>query len=245
MTLVELCEPFFQYVCTLNRSARAGSAGDLGQVRIKVKSLLFEELKTRAMADAVLAQQYEKAKLILVFFVDSLIAESDLGFAREWNENRLAYEMNELAGDEKFFDLLEETLKDTSEEATEQLRVFFTCLGLGFTGIYAGKSEELRPKMQQIAARIRHLMDVDDRERFCPEAYDNVDTRELAEPPGHKLVGLGIALIGLFIVLFIANVCLYKVTSEELRTALSKILARGGKAAETSGAPAAVKSEQE
>ena len=36
-----------------------------------------------------------------------MISESSLPFAAQWNQNRLAYERNELAGDEKFFDLLE------------------------------------------------------------------------------------------------------------------------------------------
>ena len=38
-------------------------------------------------------------------------SESTLPFAAQWNQNRLAYERNELAGDEKFFDLLEETIQ--------------------------------------------------------------------------------------------------------------------------------------
>jgi cytochrome bd-type quinol oxidase subunit 1 len=42
----------------------------------------------------------------------------------------------QLAGDEKFFDLLEETLNDSSEDASERLAVYYTCLGLGFMGMY-------------------------------------------------------------------------------------------------------------
>ena len=65
-------------------------------------------------------------------------------FSPQWQKEPLAFERNELAGDEKFFDLLEETLNDSSEEATEQLAVYHICMGLGFTGIYARQPEQLR-----------------------------------------------------------------------------------------------------
>ena len=51
----------------------------------------------------------------------------------------------------KFFDLLDETLNDPSDEATERLKIFYTCLGLGFSGWYAGQSEYLRGKMLDIS----------------------------------------------------------------------------------------------
>ena len=57
----------------------------------------------------------------LIFFVDSLISESTLPFAAEWNRKRLAYERNELAGDEKFFDFLDETLAEKGPDADERL----------------------------------------------------------------------------------------------------------------------------
>src|SRR5207249_3023762 len=102
-----------------------------------------------------LASQLKKVELPLTFFVDSLIAESSLPFAAQWNQNRLAYDRNELAGDEKFFDLLDEDLKDQSEEASERLAVFYVCLGLGFSGIYFRQPELLRKNMLTIAPRIR------------------------------------------------------------------------------------------
>ena len=73
----------------------------------------------------------------IIFFVDSIIAESKLSCAGQWHQDRLAYEQNELAGDEKFFDLLDETLNDPSPEATERLVIYYVCLGIGFTGWYA------------------------------------------------------------------------------------------------------------
>jgi type VI secretion system protein ImpK len=150
-----------------------------------------------------------------------MIRESALPFARQWRD--IAQERNELAGDEKFFDLLEETLKDKSEAATERLGVFYTCLGLGFTGWYNGQPEYLRKKMSEILSRMRGRMDADGAGRFCPEAYEHVNTSDLIEPPGRSLVGIAIALVGLAVVLFVANIVMYRSSSTRLNEALTTI----------------------
>ena len=150
MTLLELCEPLFQYVCRLNRSAEKGCALEIEKVRNEIKRK-FEELKQNASADQYLADQYEKVELPLIFFVDFMIKESKLNFRFDWVE--LARERNELAGDEKFFDLLDAELADPGNAATEQLVIFYTCLGLGFTGVYTGLPDDIRRMMLKISAR--------------------------------------------------------------------------------------------
>jgi hypothetical protein len=50
---------------------------------------------------------------------------------------------------------------------------------------------------------------MDETARICPESYENVNSADLTEPPGTKLIGLGIALIGLMIIVFAANFSLY------------------------------------
>jgi len=224
MTLLELCEPLFLYICRLNRSARKGGAVQYDQVRAEVEAI-FKQMHERAAAEPRLITQYEKIERPLTFFVDSIIAESDLPFAKEWHRNRRAYDFGELAGDDRFWELLDETLEDRSPEATERLAVFYTCIGLGFTGFYAGQSEYLRNKMLQISARLQGIMDSDVEKRICPEAYEHVDTSNLFEPPGVKLMGIGLVLVGLSLVLFVTNIFLFRWTSEELVGALEKVLA--------------------
>jgi len=130
MTLLELCEPLFLYICRLNRSARKGGAGlEYDRVRAEIEGI-FKEIAARADAEPGLVSQYEKVEEVLVFFVDSMLSESTLPFAEEWHRNRLAYERNELAGDEKFWDLLDETLQERSSEATERLSIYRTPLHL-------------------------------------------------------------------------------------------------------------------
>ena len=221
MTLAQLCEPFFQYACRLNRSAARGCALEMDDVRINVKRIL-EDMKVKASGSSELSIQFEKIELPLIFFLDFLIKESTMNFAGEWYE--LGRERNELAGDEKFFDLLDETLSDPSEAAAERLVIFYTCIGLGFTGVYTGQPESIQRIMMKIAARISGRIDADKKAHICPEAYQNVDTRDFVEPPGTKLLGIGIALTGLIIVWFIAYFVLFISTSKVLTDSIDRII---------------------
>ncbi len=208
MTLNELCEPLFLEVCRLNRAARKGGSVDFRGARGQIEAI-FDDMRSKAATVPGLSAEYEKVELALVFFVDSMIAESQLPFASEWHQNRLAYDHNELAGDEKFYDILDEALKERGEAAAGRLLVLYTCLGLGFEGWYAGQPEEISSRMLECSARMRKHMDKDDSTKICPECYQNVDTRDLIEPPGAKLLGVGIALAGLIVVLFAANWLFY------------------------------------
>ena len=221
MTLLELCEPLFQYVCRLNRLSRTGCTLEMDQVRNEIKRI-FEVMRAESLNNAGLTTQYEKIELPLLFFVDFAIKESKLTFAYDWYE--LGRERNELAGDEKFFDLLDENLVDSSDAATERLVIFYTCIGLGFTGVYAGQPESIQRLMSKISARISGMMDADEKSYICPEAYENVDARDFVEPPGTKLVGIGITLIGLIIVWSIAYFCLLKWTLDDVTTSLDTII---------------------
>lgn len=220
MTLLEVCEPWFQYVCRLSRSARKGGQYDAMSVRSDLKGLL-EDMKNRAASSGELTAQYEKVRMPLIFFADFMIKESDLTFAREWQE--LAREDGEHAGDEKFFDLLDETLADKSPQASERLAVYYTAIGLGFTGFYTGQPEYLRKVMTEMSSRIRDKIDLSDSSRICPEAYEHVNTANLIEPPGAKLVGIVIGFVGLIIVLFITNIMLFQQSRSDLGEALDTI----------------------
>lgn len=230
MTLLESCEPLLQYVCRLNRMARKGAQTGQEEARSQIKALLAE-CRSRAQQAPGLGAQFEKIELPLIFFCDSMIRESKLPFAGRWQD--LAAERNELAGDEKFFDLLEETLADRSDQAAERLTVFYSCMGLGFTGWYNGQPEYLRKKMMEVSARIRGKgLDADAGTKLCPDAYENINTANLIEPPGRSLIGIAIALVGLLIVLFITNVQLYRSSAGELQASLqgvSSTLREGGK----------------
>jgi type VI protein secretion system component VasF len=220
MTLLELSEPLFLYICRLSRSARKGVRVEPSTVRNEVKAILGD-MRSRAMADRALVSQFEKIELVYLFFVDFMVRECLGAAAKSWQE--LAAERQELAGDERFFDMLDETLKEPGDAAAERLVIYYVCIGLGFTGWYTGQPEYLRKKMLEISSRIRHVMDPDQMAKICPEAYDNVNTANLVEPPGRRLIGVGILLVGVLIVLFAANIALYYHSKRQLTSALDGI----------------------
>lgn len=247
MTLLQLTEPLFQYICRLNRLSRhtggskpkgetttflsksgatvpirAGSL-DYAVARAEIKALL-EDMMSKAATDLRLSQQARKIELPLIFFVDLMISESKLPCAAQWNQNRLAYDRQELAGDEKFFDLLDETLKESGEDAAERLAVFYSCIGLGFTGIYFKQPEFLRKTMLSIAPRIRHLVENDQNARICPETYDGVDTRSLVEPPSSRMVLVSMIFIGFTLAVLISYFVMYRQASKNLNNSIEEVL---------------------
>ncbi len=242
MTLLELTEPLFQYACRLNRMARKSGVKPTGEtvffakatvsrgasleytvVRNDINAIL-EDMQQKAEKDFKLGSQFKQVKLPLLFFLDSMISESKLAFAAQWNQKRLAYELNELAGDEKFFDLLEEELKDSSDEASERLAVYYVCIGLGFTGIYFKQPEFLRKTMLAIAPRVRRWLDADESARICVDAYEGVDTRDLTERPSHKLLVIGIIFVCFTVAALLSYIFLYRQSSNALNRSFDVIL---------------------
>jgi len=250
MTLLQLTEPLFQYICRLNRFARRGTASkatgdtvfltkgettaattttthgaslDYSVVRSEIKAI-FEDMMSKAASDMRLSQQAKKIELPLIFFVDAIISESTLPFAVEWNNNRLAYDRQELAGDEKFFDLLDETLKDNSEDAAERLAVFYICVGLGFTGIYFKQPEFLRKTMLSIAPRVRRLVENDPNAKMCPETYEGVDTRNLVQPPSSRMMIVGLVFGCFTLAVLISYFVMYRQASKNLNNSIEEVL---------------------
>src|SRR5436190_10752497 len=170
MKPLEAYEDLFQYLCRLNRAAKADAHPDYGRVRSEVKTLL-EDVKRNTSSDVYLSNQIRRLELPVTFFVDNVICTSRLKFASQWADNRLAKERNELAGDEQFFNFLEQDLTDTSEEAVERLAVFYSCLGLGFLGMYQTQPEQIRRYQEQIFPRIRQWIDNDPHAKITEEAY--------------------------------------------------------------------------
>jgi type IV/VI secretion system ImpK/VasF family protein len=196
MKLLELYEDLFQYLCRLNRAARTDAQPEYARIRGELDTILKDILRN-ATSDVRLLNQAKKLELPIVYFVDNLICTSRLKFAQQWAERRMARELhNELAGDERFFDFLEQDLADTSEEAAERLAVYYVCLGLGFTGMYQGRPDQIRKYVEQIFPRIRQWVDNDPRTRVSEEAYRFTDTRLLTEPASNKIIF--VALLFLF-----------------------------------------------
>lgn len=221
MTLVEICEPLFQYVCRLNRLGRKGGRTDLGVVRGELKAI-FQELRAKADAAPGMSGPYGEVEQVLVFFTDSMILNSQVrGANGGWKP--ISHERGELGFEEKFWDLLEDTLKDPSEGATQRLGVFYVCIGLGFTGLYTGQPDYIRRKMLEISSRLRGMIDADQAARICPESYEVVDTRNLTQPPNGSLTTMMIILVVMVGMLLFAYVQLFQQASKNLKRSLEDI----------------------
>ncbi len=219
MKLVDLTEPFFQYCCRLNRSARKGTPPPEDVVRVELKQQLEMMRQRSSQMGGTVGADYQRVEPALVLFADSLIRESALPFAATWQP--MAMEHDGLDSDQKFYDLVDAALADQSPSSTEQLAVLFTCLGLGFTG--GQRPDSLRSKMTEMSARLRGVMDSEASSRVCPEAYENVDQTNYVEPPAKVVGAVLIALVGLAAVLLGANVFLFLSSSKSLETTLESI----------------------
>ena len=79
------------------RRKGSNEAIELATLRPEIIALL-ESINKRAQAEPLLALQAKKLEMPITFFVDSIIAESNLRCAAQWHKNRLAYAQNELGG---------------------------------------------------------------------------------------------------------------------------------------------------
>ena len=194
MNLGELCEPLFLRICVITRAARQGGNLQFEKVRGDVERVL-DQMRSRAMSEQPLRAQYEKVELALLLFVDSAIADSGPPLAEEWNRKRLASERGEPVANDRFWALLDETLRDESAEGTERLAVFYTCIGLGFGRARAADPERARQKMLLCLERLKDTVDGDLHGRLCPDAYRRADTRDLSTPLCQKAIGVGVVLL--------------------------------------------------
>ncbi|MCF6287354.1 MAG: DotU family type IV/VI secretion system protein [Candidatus Hydrogenedentes bacterium] len=220
MTLVELTEPLFLYVGCLTRAAEHNTQFEVEQVRREIISI-FADIRIKAEAHPALAYQYDRnINLILIFYVDFMIKESDLNIADEWVE--LAFDEQELAGDEQFFDLLEQTLAQNTEVALQQLTVFRECLRLGFTGCYGDDWKYIRQKHSDIDNKVFG-------ERFelsaqlSPTAYEHVDEKALVFRKLKQFKYLRLAMAALVFLVIAVNIGLYYKSSGALRRTLNDI----------------------
>ena len=228
MKLLEIYEELFQYICRLNRAAKAHVHPEFARVRSELKDLLEQAIRA-ASSDVRLLNQAKRLELPLIFFIDYIICTSRLKFATQWAERRLAQERNELAGDERFFDFLEEDLKDTSEDAAERLAVCYVCLGLGFMGMYQSQPDQIRRYMEQIFPRVRQWIDSDPRTKISEEAYKHIDTRVLTEPPSNKIIVVALAFVFVSLSVLLLYYGLYGKAVEQLQRSVKTIFVEGSK----------------
>jgi type VI protein secretion system component VasF len=149
----ELCRPVLGALCNYRQLNRAGIPPSLEKFRQDIEASL-EDAKHNAAADPALDRDYERIERPLVFFIDFMVKEGNFPFSRDWRE--LGRNYNELSGDEKFFNLLSNALKDP--EARNTIPLFYTLLGLGFEGMQ--DRGYIEKTMRECAARLSGELDI-------------------------------------------------------------------------------------
>lgn len=194
--LVDCCEELFQYVMRVNRACKLDPAShpQPDTVRADLQRLLADA-QGCASKDPVMARAMEHTRLALYFFVDSMLLSGTWSHAGRWKP--LQYDLNERGGDDKFWELFDAALARSGEDADQAVEVFYTMVGLGFTGSYEGMHDLLRDRMNQAWARVQKRMGSVER-RLSPEAYAYTREETLNLNPAGSLLRCGlILLIGL------------------------------------------------
>jgi len=211
--LLELIQPVFLFICEKHRIVRDNR--DLNYSSLKSDcDRLLSDLESRARMSPVIQQQLEKIKDPLLWYIDYWFGSSGAfrDVKDEWNRNRLGnYPIGDddgsLAGDEAFFDELENELAEKSEDnlANERLVFYYIAIGLGFTGVYFKDVPEhhaaLRKYMEKIYIRVRHYIDANPGAKVTPDCYDYTDKRDFVAPARDRpmiLVAALLCLLGTF-----------------------------------------------
>jgi type IV/VI secretion system ImpK/VasF family protein len=224
MTLLEVYEELFEYLCRLNRAGKSPVQPDYERVRGDLSEML-ERIPQKAGGDVRLQNQIRTLELPVLYVVDNLICTSSLQFRDKWADHRLAVKLkNDLAGDERFFDFLEQDISDPSDDARERLAVYYTALGLGFTGMYSGQPERINSYINQIYPRIAPFMNRNPASRITEQAYKNTNTTILTQPPSRMVVVVAVVFIFFALSAMAVYYGLYHAASKEVSSQVDDIV---------------------
>jgi len=212
--LEKLCNPVFQCVCNYWQLGRVTDIVDRERFRNDITGIL-EEAGNKARRDPRLEQEFARIEKPLVFFIDYMVKEGRFPFREDWWE--LARNYNELSGDEKFFDLLNETLNYPDSE--NSFALFYIMLGLGFDGAYRYNQKYIEQCMRLCAEKAA----VDDTDIFSgPFLPQTRKKRFFARRGGFTIRKALIASAVIMLIGFIVNLTVFIVTTKNYRELLKR-----------------------
>ncbi|MGE9296167.1 MAG: DotU family type IV/VI secretion system protein [Puniceicoccales bacterium] len=216
-------QDFFSYVARLQRWLRQGGEPKLDALQ-KEALQQIDRIDRASRGDPLLRDVFKRVRLPIIFYIDHVIVECDSKISAQWRDARLAYQENELAGDEKFFDITDELMQETTPVANESLAIIYQCMGLGFTGWYANQPEHIRELMETIAQRLPE--DFMAMTRVAPEAYQPLDTRNLIVTARSRIGWMILAFVCSLILAFSLSYLVFFFSTAKLRDALNDITAK-------------------
>lgn len=150
LSLSQLIAPLITYVGQLAQFKAAAFEPPLDEVITRLDEH-FSAITTQVNADVSLKMRWEEIKKPVIFFIDYMIKEGGYSFSQQYQP--MARFVNELSGDDKFFDLLKLELNRTPPNP-EVLLVYYELLGLGFNGAYQREPQYCAELMGKIAPLI-------------------------------------------------------------------------------------------
>ena len=226
--LEKLCNPVFQCLCNYWQLSCVTNMMDREKFLTDITGHL-EDVKKKASRDPKLEREFEWIEKPLVFFIDYMVKEGRFPYRVEWRE--LSRNYNELSGDEKFFNLLTETLK--YPDFGNSFALFYIMLGLGFDGAYRYNHKYIEQCM-----------------RLCMEKtvidYD-IYSEPVVPTPKKKTIfnrqrkfGIRVAIIAsavFMLICFIINLAVFSNTTKNYREILNRAVT--GSTLQTNYSPAA------
>lgn len=171
--LYNLVNPILQKICKCYTFKESGYEISYQTIDNEFRDLI-RVARQKSLQDSVLADKFNQIERPLVFFIDYFFIENSFSYSREYKP--LAHAYNELSGDEKFFDMLNDSLSK-KEIDTDVIEIFYIMLGLGFDGAFKREPKEVMRYMNRCSELLSIEFDPC-KEFLCPDLLKKKNNRE-------------------------------------------------------------------
>ncbi|HJE65725.1 MAG TPA: DotU family type IV/VI secretion system protein [Campylobacter avium] len=212
--LEELIRPLILYMCDIY-SFKSKHTEPNEDMIINDINIMLNQIKDKCYSNPMLAQEFSYIEKALVFFIDYTIKEGDFSFSKTWKN--LSRKYNELSGDDKFFDILDETLEDPM--GNDRVELLYIFMGLGFNGVYKNDLKKIDKKMKQCLGRLSEKLDIN-KTKISDIKYDELTEKK---PKYSKNKILLFSYIAAFVAFFLSLSLNYYVFDENIAYIMQSI----------------------
>ena len=222
ITLQEVTEPIFLYVCKINRVANSGGELSYLSARNEICELI-ESSAVKASRDQITRDCFQRIKIPLLLFIDYMIVDSGVNFAMQWHQCSLFDEFAAINSSDDFCSYIEEDLAQNYEGVEEVLLFYFLCVGLGYGGGFESGTSQISQVMAKLLPKIRNHINAGSAGRITQSAYENINTLNFIKPVGGK-ISLILAVFVIFMIsVAISVIFMYKESSQGMVKSVSRI----------------------